>query len=172
VTGEEEAIAALARTLDDLDQHLQVSDATAKRSERNRLSLLHVHAVFAVFIAPLFAAIGDTGMAAATFTVVRLIPAAPFSLAGLLFIGGVILGIATWQRHILGEIIGLWILMCWYATLSVSFAGAVFLWLADGLPKTSQPNLYPSVVYGHVCVVLAVHQATLLRIRRQRKQAR
>jgi hypothetical protein len=170
VTGGEDRIDALARTLDALDEHLQVSDATVRRSEKNRLSLLHVHAVFAVAIAPLFAALGQDGMRGPSWVVIRLIPGAPYTLAALLGIGGVILGVATWYRAVVWETAALWVLMAWYALIAVSFAGAVLLWLADGA-SGQRPSFYAGVVYAHVFVILGVHQRTLVKIRRSRRKA-
>lgn len=168
----DDAITALAHTLDALDDHVRVSDATVRRSERNRLSLLHAHALFACLIALLFAALGPAGMSTASWVVLRLIPGMPFTLAALLFAGGLILGVATWNRHITGEMVGLWLLMAWYATISLGFAGAAVVWLANGSPQgAAKPSFYPAGVYAHIWVVLAVHQHTLRRIRRSRREA-
>lgn len=163
----------LARTLhalDALDSHLQASDATVRRSESNRLSLLHVHALFAMLIAPLFALLGRDGMTGPSWTIARQIPGAPYTLAALLGIGGVILGVATWYRHVGWELVGLWVLMSWYTIIAVSFAGALLWWLADGRPDP-RPSPYPAAVYTHVCVILGIHQMTLVRIRRARRKA-
>lgn len=168
----EDTIDALARTLDALDDHLRLSDATVRREQRNRLGLLHVHAAAAVVIAPLFAALGPDGMTGATWAVARLIPGAPYTLAALLMVGGVILGTATWYRRVGWELVGLWVLMSWYAIIAVSFGGAVLLWFADGRPP-QRPSFYAPAVYAHVGVILWVHRMTLVRIRRgQRRAAR
>jgi hypothetical protein len=172
VTGDHEAIAQLAGTLDALDEKIRANESTIKRSEHNRLSLLHVHAVFACFIGPLFTALGQHGMAAPAWVLIRQIPGTPWSLGAILFIGGVILGAATWFRHLRWEIVGLWILMAWYATIAIGFGGAVFVWLAAGRPPGAQPSYYPAGVYAHVLVILSVHQRTLLRMRRARRAHR
>lgn len=172
MNGDERAVNQLAQTLDALDEQIRSTETTIRRSEKNRLSLLHVHAVFACFLAPLFAALTDRGMAGPTWAVARLIPGVPYTLAVILFTGGVTLGIATWYRHVKWEIFGLWVLMIWYAIIAVSFAGAVFVWLIAGRPAGAQPSLYPAAVYGHICVILGVHQATLMRIRRAQRKAR
>jgi hypothetical protein len=170
VTGGEETIDALARTLDALDEHLRDSDAVVRRSERNRLSLLHVHALAAVVIAPLFALLGRDGMAGPSWAVARFIPGAPYTLAVLLGIGGVILGVATWYRRVGWELVGLWVLMCWYATIAASFAGAVLVWFAEGRPP-QRPSFYAAAVYAHIGIVLWVHRMTLAKIRRGRRRA-
>ncbi|WP_250029828.1 hypothetical protein [Paractinoplanes maris] len=171
MNGDHEAVTDLAHLLDQLDDKIRTSDATIRRSEKNRLSLLHVHALFGCLIAPLFAALGHKGMAGPTWTVARLIPGAPYTLAAILFLGGVILAVATWYRIVKWEIVGLWILMAWYSIIAASFAGAVFVWLAAGSPAGARPSFYPAAVYSHVLVILLVHQNTLLRIRRARRKA-
>lgn len=170
MSGGEDTIDALAKTLDALDEHLQSSDATARRSERNRLSLLHVHSVAAVVIAPLFAALGREGMRGPSWTVAKLIPGAPYTLALVLGVGGVLLGVATWYRRLGWELVGLWVLMGWYATIAVSFFGAVVVWLIQGQPE-GRPSFYAGAVYAHVCVILWVHRTTLTRIRRAGRKA-
>lgn len=170
MTGQEDAIAALAHTLDSLDSHIRTVDATAKRSEKNRLSMLHLHAAAAVVIGPLFAAIGRDGMVGATWTVTRMIPGAPFTLGVILFVGGAILGPATWFRVLFWEKIGLWMLLVWYATIAVSFAAAVVLWLLQGAPP-NRPALYAPAVYAHLAIIMVVHLTTLRRIARSRRQA-
>lgn len=168
--GDEQPFDALAHALDALDNRIQTSDATVRRSERNRLSLLHVHALFAVIIAPLFALLGRDGMNGPSWIIARLIPGAPYTLAVLLGIGGVILGVATWYRRVGWELIGLWVLMSWYTIIAVSFAGALLWWLTGG-QSGPRPSPYPAAVYTHVCVILGIHQMTLVRIRRSRRKA-
>lgn len=172
MNGDEQKIEEVVEILDALDEKLRDSDATIRRSEHNRLSLLHVHAVFACFIGPLFAAIGRRGMATPSWVLIRLIPGTPWTLGAVLVAGGVILGVATWYRNIRWESVGLWMLMGWYATIAVGFAGAVFAWLAAGRPPGPQPSFYPAGVYAHVFVILSVHQRTLLRLRRAQKVGR
>lgn len=170
MSSDEEAIARLASTLDALDDHIRVADATVKRSERNRLSMLHLHALAAVVIGPLFATVGRGGMSGAIWVTVRLIPGAPFTLAILLFTGGIILGTATWLRAVRWEMLGLWILLGWYATIALSFGAAVLLWLWHGAPGGSaKPSPYAPALYCHFAAVMAVHLRTLRRILRHRR---
>lgn len=170
MTGEE-AINALARTLDDLDIHLQRSDATVKRSEKNRLSMLTIHGVAAMFIAPAFMAIGRDGMQGATWVVARLIPGSPYTLAVLLFAGGLVLAVATAYRAVWWEMLGLWILLSWYAIIAVSFGAAVVVWARHGMPDgPGKPSLYAPVLYSHFVAIMGVHLRTLHRIRRSRQR--
>lgn len=159
-------IEALADTLDALDIHLNRAETVVKRSEANRLSLLHIHAAAAVVIGPLFASIGVEGMYGSSWRVVRLIPGAPYSLAAVLAVGGVILGVATWYRHKPAELVGLALLLTWYILIAVSFGLASLLWLADGSRAGPRPSFYACMVYGHLAVIMAVHMRTLRRMRR------
>ncbi|GAA0494677.1 hypothetical protein Ade02nite_19920 [Paractinoplanes deccanensis] len=166
------AIDRLVETLDALDEHLQTSDATVKRSERNRIGLLHLHAAFAVYIGPMFALLGRDGMAGPAWLLIRRIPGAPVSLACLLFAGGVILGIATWHRAVRWEIVGLCMLLGWYVTIAVSFGGALLWWLTGGFPAgTPKPAPYTHGVYLHLGALMIVHLVTLIRIRVARRKA-
>jgi hypothetical protein len=158
-----DGLEALVHSVDDSARQ---SRAVARRSESNRLSLLHIHAAAALIIAPLFALLGREGMQGPSWTVVRLIPAAPYSLAVLLAVGGVVLGVATWHRHKPAEMLGLWLLLSWYVTISVSFAGAALLWLVDSDHTGPKPSFYPPAVYLHLSVIMAVHLRTLRRMRR------
>lgn len=168
---DDQAIDRLAVTLDALDDHLRISDATVRRSERNRLSMLHLHALAAVIIGPLFAAVGKTGMTGATWAVVRLLPGAPFTLAAVLFTGGLILGVATWFRALRWEMFGLWMLLMWYATVSLSFGAAVLLWAGHGMPAgAARPSPYAPALYAHFAAVMGVHLRTLRRMIRHRSQ--
>lgn len=169
MTGQDDAIKALAGTLDALDTHIKTADATVKRSERNRLSMLHLHALAAVVIGPLFAAVGTDGMTGATWSLVRLIPGAPFTLAAVLFAGGVILGVATFRRALRWEMLGLWMLFAWYAIIALSFGGALVLWLTNGMPGgAAKPSPYAPALYSHLAVVMLVHLRTLRRMIRHR----
>nr|WP_221374420.1 hypothetical protein [Actinoplanes polyasparticus] len=169
----EDAINALARTLDDLDLHLQRSDATVKRSERNRIGLLHLHALAALYIGPLFAFVGPEQLAGAAWVLIRYIPGAPESLGCLLFLGGVVLAVSTWRRSAGWEILGLCLLLTWYLTIAISFGGGLLWWLTGGFPPgTPKPAPYSHGVYLHLSSVMVIHLLTLLRIRRARRKAR
>lgn len=165
-----EAIARLAYTLDSLDLQIRTVDAKAKRSEKNRLSMLHLHALAACVIAPLFASLGREGMAGPAWVLARNIPYAPYSLAALLLTGGIILGYATWHRMIRWEMLGLWMLLSWYGILALSFAGAQIVWIANQGPGP-RPALYGPAVYSHLTIVMMVHLRTLRRMARSRARA-
>lgn len=162
-------IAALAAALDHLDTHVRVADRVAKRAEGNRLSMLHLHALAALFIGPLFAAIGREGMNTPIWVVARSFPGAPYTLGLLIFIGGLILGPATWYRVIRWEKVGLWILLTWYAIISISFGGAILLWLTTGM-DTAKPSFYAPMVYLHLTAIMGVHLLTLQRMTARRRQ--
>jgi hypothetical protein len=167
----EDALDALSDALDAIDVHVRVADARVKRTEKYRLSMLHVHAIMAMLIAPLFMAIGRVGMRGPTWVTARLIPGAPYTLGVFLFAGGMILAVATWYRAIRWEMFGLWILLCWYASISISFGAAVVLWIHHGaLDGPTKPALYSPVVYLHYVCIMAVHLGTLFRLRRLQRR--
>lgn len=160
-------VAALAAILDSIDATTRVTTGKLRSNERNRLGLLVVHGIAAMLIAPLFITV-TTMMTAPTWVVLRQIPGAPYSLAAILGIGGIILLPATVVRAKKWEIAGLTLIFVWYSTMAVGFAGAVFVWAATGRDTTTRPSLYPSLVYAHLAIVMAVHLATLRRMLRRR----
>ncbi len=171
MTGRGDALDALAETLDALDEHLRHSDAAVMRSERNRLSMLHVHALFGISIGALFSLVGQDGMRGATWTVARMIPGAPVSLGLTLLAGGLILAVATMRRAIRWEMVGLWILLFWYTMIAISFGSALFLWLVAGMPGgTAKPSIYGPLLYCHFSIIMAVHLKTLRKIQRYRSR--
>ncbi|GGN39396.1 hypothetical protein FHR83_006726 [Actinoplanes campanulatus] len=171
MTGEE-TIDALARTLDALDDHLRSSDATARRSERNRLSMLHLHALAACYIGPLFTLIGEESRRGAAWAVIRLIPGSTTSLGVLLTAGGVVLGVATWRRALVWEMAGLCVLLSWYLIVAVSFGlGAAGWYLRWDWVDGSRPAPYAHGIYLHLFTIMIVHLGTLAKIRRARRKA-
>jgi hypothetical protein len=165
----DDKIEALAAALDSVDRHVRIVDASAKRSEKNRLNMLHLHALAAVVIGLLFAAIEDSAMAGPNWIVIRLIPGAPETLGLFFFVGGMILGPATWYRHLKWEKVGLWMILLWYAVIAVSFAVGTLLWLTGQNPSPRAPALYAPMVYLHLTCVMAVHLVTLNRMTRLRR---
>lgn len=156
-------IGDLAAVLDGLAGHVARADGQARRSESNRLTLLHVHAAAALLIGVTFATVNLSGSA---WAVVRLIPGAPWSLAGLIASGGLLLGVSTVRRCKRTEIVALSVLATWYAIMAVSFGGSIVLWYAANPPSGPRPALYPPVVYAHLAVIMLVHVWTLSRMRR------
>jgi hypothetical protein len=166
-------IGRLTEYLDALDDHIQAVDGELHREVDNRLTLLHLHAFAGMLIAPSFAAIGRDGMTAPIWSIVRQIPGAPYSLAALMFTGAVILGIATTYRNLRWETVGLVMILAWYAILTVSFGGAVTLWLASGRPAVpGPPGFYAPFVYLHLTAVMTVHLVTLRRKMRLQRRSR
>jgi hypothetical protein len=172
VTGDGvDRIDELAATLDALDQHLQHSDAAVRRSVRYRLTLLHLHAVFAVYIGLQFTRVDDATMASPSWAVIRSVPGSPISLGLLLFTGGLILGISAWLRRIIGELVGLCLLLLWYLTIASSFGGALLWWRLGLLPPgTPPPAPYSHGIYLHLSAVMVVHIGALIRIHINRKR--
>lgn len=165
-------IGRLSEYLDALDDHIHVADRQVRREQRNRLSLLHLHALAGMLIGPTFAAIGTEGMRAPIWLVVRLIPGTPYSLAALMFAGALVLGASTTVRNLRWEIIGLTMLLSWYTIIAVSFAIAIVVWVIEGRPaEAGPPSLYAPFVYAHLAAVMCVHLYTLRKMRRARKWA-
>ncbi len=172
MTPGEDSLDALARTLDALDEHLPRSDATVRRSERNRLTILHLHAAAGVYIGPLFALVDEAGQRGAAWQVIRLVPGSTVTLGALLFLGGLILGVATWHRAVRWEMVGLCLLLSWYLIVAVSFGlGAAGWYLGWGWVAGTRPVPYSHGVYLHLATIMIVHLVTLVKIRRARLKA-
>lgn len=150
----------LADLIDALDEHIRAADMTVRRSEGNRIGILYVHALFAVAIGPAFAAIGRHGMNGPIWRAMRDIPGAPYSLGAIMFLGGVVLTIATTLRSRVWEIIGLCMLVVWYCTVAVTFAASIFLWVLSDR-SGPQPGFYAPLVYFHFMAIMLVHCWTL-----------
>jgi hypothetical protein len=166
---DDDPVGRLAATLDALDVHLKRSDADVRRSVRYRLTLLHLHAVFAVYIGIQFTRVDRTTMAVAPWAVIRSVPGSPVSLGIVLATGGLILGMGAWLRNIPAEIAGLCLLLLWYLTIATSFGGALLWWRLGLLPAgTPQPAPYSHGIYLHLSAVMIVHIGSLLKIRAAR----
>jgi hypothetical protein len=155
----------LADLIDALDDHVRAVDQTARRSERNRIGILYVHALFAVAIGPAFAAIGKQGMHGPIWRAMRDLPGAPYSLGAVMFLGGVILTIATTLRNRPWEIVGLVLLVIWYLTVAITFAASIVLWVVGGRTG-QQPGFYAPLVYLHFTAIMLVHCGTLRKMMR------
>jgi hypothetical protein len=156
-------VSALADLFDVMDGRIRKTDALARRSESNRLSILYVHALFALLIAPTFAALGKEGMTSSIWALIKQMPGTPGSLALIMFLGGLILAIATTLRDRVWEMVGLGFLIMWYGTISFSFAVGIIVWLLGG-GDGPRPGLYAPLVYAHFAVIMLVHCNTLRRM--------
>lgn len=156
-------VAALADLIDAMDDHVRTSEAAQRRSEGNRISILYVHALFALMIAPAFAAYGREAMTGPIWVLIRSLPGTPGTLALIMFLGGLILAIATTLRDRIWEMVGLGFLIVWYGTISFSFSVAVLVWILEG-GNGPKPGLYAPLVYGHFAVIMLVHCHTLRRM--------
>jgi hypothetical protein len=153
----------LADLLDALDDHVRAAEGAVRRSEGNRISILYVHAVYALLIAPAFAAIGKEGMNGPTWSVLRLFPGAPYSLAAVMFLGGLVLVVATTFANRVWELVGLLLLMFWYAAVAGSFGAAMIVWMVTG-GGGPRPAAYAPLVYSHFLTIMLVHCWTLRRM--------
>ncbi len=153
----------MADTLDVLYDIVERSGGTVKRSEGNRLSLLYLHALFALFISPLFMlwGFGPNAMKTTTWQVARAIPGQSTTLAALLFLGGAVLLLGTATRSPRWAGTGLMLILIWYSIIAVTFAAAIILWVLNGSPDATQPALYAPGVYAHLAAVMVIHLTTV-----------
>lgn len=162
---QDEVVEALARTLESLDAHIRKADDGVRRATRYRLSILHLHAAFAVYIGMQFATLTPEQTSGPTWILIRNVPGMPVLPASVLFIGGVILGTATWRRVLVWEMVGLSMLLLWYVLIAVSFGGALLWWQLGWLPPgTVRPAPYAHGVYAHLACMMVVHLVVLLRL--------
>lgn len=162
-------VAALAEWLAAVDVAGRDSAHRLRRSERNRIGLLLVHGMFALVVAPLFAAqLGAPGgMSSPSFALLRAVPGAPYSLAFLLGLGGAILVPATIARHRPWEMTGLGLLIAWYGLLAAALLLAFIPWAMAGSPSASRPSLFGPAFYAHFATIMAVHLRTLWHLHRR-----
>lgn len=169
---EDDPVAALAEWISAMDVTSRRTTATLRRSERNRLSLLVVHGLAALVIAPLFFAqtAAPGGMDSPTFVVLRLVPAAPYTLSTILTLGGLLLVPATLAHNRQWEMTGLLLLIVWYLTIAVAYAAAIAVWARAGYPASGRPSLFAPALYLHLGIIMLVHWSTLRRLT-QRERA-
>jgi hypothetical protein len=153
----------LADQLDALSAHVEEQLSANRRGERNRLSLLYLHALFALFTSPLFFAwaVSPAGFRGTTWQLLAAVPLVEVLLPMLLFIGGSVLTLGTAARSMRAAGIGLLLVFLWYAIIGFSFAGAVFLWLDEGAPNNAWPAVYAPFVYGHLAAIMWIHLKTV-----------
>lgn len=147
----DELISIAARTVGALQSVANTQVARADTNERNRLSLLHLHGAAGMYVGPMFAAIGPPGMTGSTWVVLQSLPGMPYSMGALFFAAGLLLYEATTRRNIRLEVVGLLGMALCYATIALSFAAAVALWLAEW---ASVSEAFASAVLGAEAVSL------------------
>jgi uncharacterized membrane protein len=178
----DEAVHQLTDLLDGIQHRVDSSHKIAGIDERNRLTLLFGHAIFAMLVMPGFALLSKTSMSSPSFVALRHIPSAPYSLAVWIGLAGLVLAVATLHRNRRAEFWALTGLLLWYVTFSVSLIAAIAVWAAptieayglahtvDHLDWGHAPAIYAPVVYAHLAYAMAGHMHTLwkLGLRRDR----
>lgn len=156
-------LAAVGRDLDDLSEH-------QRRSTRGRLSLLHIHAVTAVFTGAGVVANGPSGIASSSYDGIRWVPGAPTSIGAVLVVFGVILGVATWRRNITVELFAACGIVAWYCGFGSSFAWTSIAWLIthDGL----KPSFQGAPAYYGWAALLVAHMWILAWVRTTRARVK
>lgn len=163
----------LTELLDGIDHRVQATQRIAVLDERNRLTLLFGHAIFAMLVVPGFALLSKSGMSSPSFVVARNVPGAPYSLAVWIGVAGFWLAVATIHRNRRGEFFALCLLLAWYVLFSVSLVAAIAMWLtpaieAGGLTHFTghldwhrAPAIYAPIVYAHLAYAMAGHMRTI-----------
>lgn len=142
-----------------------VAQAQVKRAEvneQNRLNLLHLHGAAGMYVGPLFAAIGTTGMQGNTWAALRLFPWMPYSMGVLFFLSGLLLYEATTRRMVRTEIAGLIAMAVCYTIISASFALAVIFWMFE----------WPSINEGFVTSILGAEAVAVFAWALRRRRIR
>ncbi len=153
------------------DDEARAARRTARRAERNRIGMLYIHSLAALAIAPLFAVAAIDSPA---FAAMRQIPGAPYSVAVVLGIGGILLSVSAAGGHRMVAFAGLGLLAAWYATMAVTFALSAAVWSAGHHPDSlteavelliadtrGKPSVYAVPLYAHFCAVMVRHMMTL-----------
>ncbi len=154
------------------------ANVALERVQHNRFNLLMVHAVAAIMIGLLFMASAAT-LVGPIWNVLDNIPGFPYTFAGLLVGGGLILLPGSIARQSRMEYVGLGLIYLWYLILAIGFflPTAIWCWGAlielfgDGKNTSSRPSFYAWVVYLHLALIMRVHMWTLRNIRRQQTAA-
>lgn len=169
----EETAQQIANLLDGIERRVKTNQRIASLDERNRLTLLFGHAVFAMLVVPGLALLSKSGMASPSFAIVRQVPGAPYSLAIWIGLAGFCLAVTTIYRHRTGEFYALAGLFTWYVLFSVSLIAAIATWVAPAIEAAGvahfpghldwghAPALYAPVVYSHLAYAMAGHMRTL-----------
>ncbi len=173
---DEKAVTQLTELLNNIEQRVTSNAKIAALDERNRLTLLFGHAIFAMLVVPGFALLSKTGMKSPSFVVIRDFPGAPFSLAAWIGVAGFVLAVATLHRNHRWEFYSLIALGVWYALFSVSLMVAVAVWMAPAveagglsgfthhLDWSRAPSVYAPVVYAHLAYAMGGHVRTIWKL--------
>lgn len=159
----EEAADVMAQILDGFTEYVQRADSQIKGGKRYRLSLLWVHSFAALIMAPAFNALGEDGMVGGTWFYLRLLPGMPTTLALILAIGGLVLGIGCVLRHRTWEAVGVSFLALFYVTMAIGFGLSVLAYYTGDLPGT-KPATYAPILYFHITIIMIVHFGTLTKM--------
>lgn len=160
VQGALDAVDQMVDIVDGLEDYILHSDTVKRHGTRYRLNLLWVHAFAALCMAPLLAATGRDGMTGPSFAFLRTVPGAPFSIAVILGVGGLILGLGCVFRAKRTEIAGLLCLGMFYVLFGASFTVVPVRWLLE--EQATKPPLYSPIVYGHLAVIMIMHIRALI----------
>lgn len=168
----EDAVDVMVEVVDGFAEYVLTTERRDARWVHYRANLLWVHSFAALVMAPLFAAIGEVGMRGTSFAVLRTLPGTPLSLAVVLGVGGLVLGLGCVFVSRRVQIAGLLGLLVFYMTLSISFGAASIQFVANGpIPGAmGVPAYYAPIVYLHISIIMAVHMTTLIasRVRSRR----
>jgi hypothetical protein len=132
----DQAVEQLTRLLDGIESRLNEDHRVAGLDERNRLTLLFGHAIFAMLVVPGFALLSKSGMKSPSFALIRNIPGAPFTLAAWIGLAGFALAVATIHRNRTGE-------------------------FSRHLDWEHGPAIYAPIVYAHLAYAMGGHIYTL-----------
>lgn len=152
-------LVAVGRDLDDLTEQ-------QRRSTRGRLSLLHIHAVTAVLTGSGVILTGKAGFTAPSYDGLRWIPGAPTSIGAVLVVFGLVLGVATWLRHVNTELVAACGIVVWYMGFGSSFLWTAATWLMH--PDGSKPSFQGIPAYYGWAALLIAHMWILTWVRATR----
>lgn len=170
VEGAIDAIDGMMGVVDGLQDYVITSAGRERHGTRYRLNLLWIHSVAALLMAPLMILTGRKGLAGPSFNFLREIPGSPASVAVLLGLGGIILGMGVIFRAKRTEIVGLVILAMFYLIMSISFAIPATRWLLH-MDKI-KPPLYGPVLYLHITLIMGFHIWGLINVLRDERISR
>jgi hypothetical protein len=169
----------LAELLVVMRRQSRTANIALSRVEHNRFNLLMVHAIAAILIGVLFMASAPT-LVGPIWNVLDNIPLFPYSFAGILCAGGLILLPGSIARQARMEYVGLGLIYLWYLILAIGFFIPTAAWCIDALQvafnardkiTAARPSFYAWVVYLHLALIMRVHMWTLRNIRRQEAAA-